>query len=153
MKAKLKVLTAMSYGARLLILDEPTSGLDTITRSEILDEIRNYMEVEGRGVIISSHISSDLENLCDDLYFIHNGEVVFHEDTDSVLSQYALLKVTDTQYEKLDKEYILYTKKEGFGYSLLTNKRQFYVENYPDIVVEKGNIDEVVMMMVKGAEV
>lgn len=152
MKAKLKVLSAMSYEARLLILDEPTSGLDSITRSEILDEIRDYMNVEGRAVIISSHISTDLENLCDDLYFINNGQVVFHEDTDAILSQYALLKVSNEQYEKLDKSYILYTMKETFGYNLLTNQRQFYIDNYPDIAVEKGNIDEVVMMMVKGEE-
>ena len=152
MKAKLKVLSAMSYEARLLILDEPTSGLDSITRSEILDEIRDYMNVEGRAVIISSHISTDLENLCDDLYFINNGKVVFHEDTDAILSQYALLKVSNEQYEKLDKSYILYTMKETFGYNLLTNQRQFYIDNYPDIAVEKGNIDEVVMMMVKGEE-
>ena len=152
MKAKLKVLSAMSYEARLLILDEPTSGLDSITRSEILDEIRDYMNVEGRAVIISSHISTDLENLCDDLYFINNGQVVFHEDTDAILSQYALLKVSNEQYEKLDKSYILYTMNETFGYNLLTNQRQFYIDNYPDIIVEKGNIDEVVMMMVKGEE-
>ena len=152
MKAKLKVLSAMSYEARLLILDEPTSGLDSITRSEILDEIRDYMNVEGRAVIISSHISTDLENLCDDLYFINNGKVVFHEDTDAILSQYALLKVSNEQYEKLDKSYILYTMKETFGYNLLTNQRQFYIDNYPDVIVEKGNIDEVVMMMVKGEE-
>ena len=150
MKAKLKVLTAMSYGAKLLILDEPTSGLDVITRNEILDELRNYMDVEDRGIIISSHISSDLENICDDLYFIQNGEVVFHEETDVILDEYAVLKVNKEQYDTLDKAHILYTKKENYGYRLLTNKRVFYIENYPDIVVEKGNIDEVVMMMVKG---
>ncbi len=152
MKAKIKVLTAMSYGARLLILDEPTSGLDAMTRNEILDELRDYMEVEGRAIIISSHISSDLESLCDKLYFIQNGQVVFKEDTDAILYDYSILKVDEQMYEQLDKSHILYTKKERFGYRLLTNQRQFYVENYPGIVAEKGNIDEVVMMMVKGKE-
>lgn len=152
MKAKIKVLSAMSYGARLLILDEPTSGLDAVTRNEILDELREYMEVEGRGIIISSHISSDLESLCDNLYFLQRGQVVFHEDTDAIVDNYSLLKVDEATYENIDKEYILYTKKEKFGYSLLTNQKQFYLENYPGIVAEKGNIDEVVMMMVKGKE-
>lgn len=152
MKAKIKVLTAMSYGARLLILDEPTSGLDAITRNEILDELRDYMEVEGRAIIISSHISSDLESLCDNLYFIQNGEVVFHEDTDAILYDYSLLKVDEATYESMDKSYIIYTKKETYGYSLLTNQKDFYIENYPGIVAEKGSIDEVVMMMVKGKE-
>ena len=150
MKAKLKVLTAMSYGAKLLILDEPTSGLDVITRNEILDELRNYMDAGDRGIIISSHISSDLENICDDLYFIQNGEVVFHEETDVILDEYTVLKVNMEQYDKLDKKYILYTKKEKYGYRLLTNQRAFYMENYPDVVAEKGSIDEIVMMMVKG---
>ena len=152
MKAKLKVITAMSYDARLLILDEPTSGLDSVTRSEILDELREFMQVDGRGILISSHIASDLENLCDDLYFINNGKVVLYEDTDSILSKYALMKVSREQYEAIDKTYIVYEKEENFGYSLLTNERQFYAENYPSIVMEKGNIDEVVMMMVKGKE-
>lgn len=152
MKAKIKVLSAMSYEARLLILDEPTLGLDAMTRNEILDELREYMEVEGRAIIISSHISSDLESLCDNLYFIHNGEVVFNEDTDTILYEYAVLKVDEATYETLDKAHIIYSKKESYGYKLLTNERQFYIENYPGIVVEKGNIDEVVMMMVKGKE-
>ena len=93
-----------------------------------------------------------MENLCDDLYFINIGQVVFDEDTDAILSQYALLKVSNEQYEKLDKSYILYTMKETFGYNLLTNQRQYYIDNYPDVIVEKGNMDEVVMMMVKGEE-
>jgi ABC-2 type transport system ATP-binding protein len=127
MKAKIKVLTAMSYGARLLILDEPTSGLDAMTRNEILDELRDYMEVEGRAVIISSHISSDLESLWDKLYFIQNGQVVYNEDTVTILYDYSILKVDDVMYEKLDKSHIISTKKETFGYKLLTNQTQFYV--------------------------
>lgn len=150
MKAKLKVLAAMSYDAKLLILDEPTSGLDVVTRNEILDELREYMDNDEKGIIISSHISSDLENLCDDLYFIQNGEVLFHEETDVILDKYAVLKVNEEQYEKLDKNYILYTKKENYGYKLLTAQREFYIENYPGIVVEKGSIDEMFTMMVKG---
>lgn len=68
----------------------------------------------------------------------------------SLLSEYGLLKLTDEQYEKLDKSYILRKKKEGFGYSCLTNEKQFYQENYPDIVIEKGSIDELMMMMIRG---
>lgn len=150
MKAKLKLLVAMSYDARLLILDEPTVGLDSVIRSELLDEIREYMNREGRGVLISSHISSDLEGLCDDLYFIQNGEILLHEDTDVLLSEYATLKVSEEQYEKLDKRYILYRKKEAFGYELLTKEKQYYLDNYRDIVVENGNIDALMLLVTKG---
>ena len=103
MKAKLKVLTAMSYGAKLLILDEPTSGLDVITRNEILDELRNYMDAGDRGIIISSHISSDLENICDDLYFIQNGEVVFHEEV--ALRNESSFVINDSAVTYLDEPY------------------------------------------------
>ena len=150
MKAKFKLLCAMSYGAKLLILDEPTAGLDSVVRSELLDEMRGFMEQEGRAILISSHISSDLEGLCDDLYFLQNGSILFHEDTDVILSDYAILKVNEEQYRNLDKSHILYKKKEGYGYTLLTREKQYYLDNYREIVAEKGSIDDVMLMMAKG---
>lgn len=151
MKAKLKVLIAMSHGASLLILDEPTVGLDVVARDEILDLLRQYMaEDEKRSILISSHISSDLESLCDDLYLIDHGQILVHEETDVLLSDYALLKVSGEQYEKLDKKYLLRRKEESYGYACLTNQRQYYEENYPQIAVEKGSIDELIIMMAGG---
>ncbi|MCP1101573.1 ABC-2 type transport system ATP-binding protein [Aequitasia blattaphilus] len=138
MKAKLKVLVAISHGAKLLILDEPTAGLDVIARDELLGILRDFMERdENHAILISSHISSDLETLCDDLYMIHEGEIVFHEDTDVLLSDYALLKVTDEQFLSLDKQYVQRYKRESYGYRCLTNQRQYFVENYPKIAIEK----------------
>ncbi len=150
MKVKLKVLLAMSHDAKLLLLDEPTAGLDVVVRDEILDMMRNYMEDGERSILISSHISTDLEGLCDDLYLIHNGKILLHEETDRILSEYGLLKVSDEQYAKLDKGHILGTLKENFGYRLLTDEKQFYLENYPQIVVENGNIDEVISILTRG---
>lgn len=151
MKAKLKVIVAMSHQAKLLILDEPTAGLDVIARDELLDMMRDYMaEDDQRSILISSHISSDLETICDDFYMIHNGHVIMHEDTDVLLSDYALLKVDFKQFEQLDKDYILKSKKESYGYSCLTNQKQYYTENYPDIVIENGHIDDVMTMMIRG---
>lgn len=150
MKAKLKVLLALSYKTKLLILDEPTSGLDVIARDEILQLLREYMEQEERAILISSHISSDLEGLCDDIYMIDEGKIVLHEDTDVLLSEYGILKVTKEQLDSMDKEYILRAKEEPFGYRLLTDQKSFYQENYPHIALEKGNIDELILMMVSG---
>lgn len=150
MKAKLKVLVAISHGAKLLILDEPTAGLDVIARNEVLDVLREFIENGDCGILISSHISSDLEGLCDDIYMIHNGKIVLHEDTDVLLSDYGILKVTEEQYNEIEKTYLLKVKKETFGYICLTNQKQFYLENYPAIAIEKGNIDEVIMMMIQG---
>lgn len=153
MKAKLKVLTAISHNARLLILDEPTAGLDVIVRDELLEMLREFMEKdEKHSILISSHISSDLETLCDDIYMIHNGKVILHEDTDVLLSDYALLKLDEEQFYKIEKQFILRSKKEAYGYSCLTNQKQFYLENYPKIAIEKGTIDEVITMMVRGQE-
>ena len=154
MKAKLKVLAAVSHNARLLILDEPTAGLDVMARDELLELLKDYMDSdEERAILISSHISSDLESICDDLYMIHEGRILLHEETDVLLDSYGLLKVSPEQYRRLDRQFLLRVKRESYGYSCLTDQKQFYLENYPEIVVEKGSIDEVITMMVKGAEV
>lgn len=150
MKAKLNVFLALSHGSRLLLLDEPTAGLDVVAREEILDLLREYMEIPGRSIVISSHISGDLEHFCDDLYMIHEGKIVLHEETDRILEEYGFLKVSDQEYEALDKEYLLRVRKEPFGYSCLTDQKNYYLENHPGIVVEKGSVDEVISMLVKG---
>ncbi|MEG0592103.1 MAG: ABC transporter ATP-binding protein [Coprobacillus sp.] len=153
MKAKLKVLVAMSHQSKLLILDEPTAGLDVIARDELLDMLRNYLEEnEDCSILISSHISSDLETLCDDVYMINQGQIVMHEDTDVLLSEYVVLKVEKDQFDTLDKQYILRFKKESYGYECLTNQKQFYAENYPNVVMEKGSIDNIIMLMIRGEE-
>ncbi len=151
MKVKLKVLVAISHKVKLLILDEPTAGLDVVARDELLEMLREFMEKdEQNSILISSHISSDLESLCDDIYMIHNGKVILHEDTDVLLSDYALLKVDETQFSQMDKQFILRFQKESYGYSCLTNQKQYYMENYPKIAIEKGTIDTVITMMIRG---
>lgn len=150
MKTKLKMLVAISHEAKLLILDEPTAGLDVIARDEFLEMLQDYMSKGERSILISSHISSDLENLCDDFYMIHDGKIIMHEETDVLLSEYGILKPTMEQYQTLDKQYLLKVKKETFGYRCLTNERQYYMENYPDMIIEKGNIDEMILLMVRG---
>ena len=157
-KAKLKVIVAISHNAEVLILDEPTAGLDVITRNEVLDIIRTYMEEEMRTVIISSHISSDLENLCDDIYMINDGKIILHEDMYKLLDLYGVIKANEEQYENLKsdtnyKNIILCCEKEKYGYKCITNDRQYIVDNYPEIVIEKGNIDELIMVLVKGEKI
>ena len=151
MKAKLRVLSAICHKAELLILDEPTAGLDVLARDQILDLLREYVEEdENRSILISSHISGDLEQLCDDFYMIDNGQIICHEETDRLLSDYAVLKVSDKDYETLDKSYVLRRRKEGFGWSLLTDQKRYYAENCPGLVVERITMDEYIMMILKG---
>lgn len=151
MRAKLKLLAAMSHGAKLLVLDEPTAGLDVVAREELLGMLQAYMEKqEDASVLISSHISGDLEKFCDDVYMIDDGKIVLYEETDELLGSYGLLKVEEKQYDILEKKYLMRRRKESFGYSVLTNNRQFYLENNPGITVEKIGIDDVILMMTRG---
>ncbi len=146
MRAKLRVLIAISHKAEILIMDEPTAGLDVEARNETLDLLREYLTVNEKcSILITSHISTDLEGLCDDIYMISDGRVVIHEDTDVILGKYALLKMDEKTYLNLDKEYVISTKKDNYGVICLTNERQFYAENYPDIVIENGNIDDLIL--------
>lgn len=151
MKAKLRVLTAMAHHAKLLIMDEPTAGLDVEARNEILDMLRAYIaEDESRSILITSHISTDLESLCDELYLIHDGKLILHEATDAILEQYGILKVSEEQYRTLDQSSILKVQKENYGYACFTDDKKFYQENYPQIAVENGGIDELILMMTGG---
>ena len=135
----------------MLILDEPTTGLDVVARDELLEMLREYMEQDdNRSILISSHISGDLETLCDDIYMIHEGKIILHEDTDVLLDHYALLKADSSQFIHMDKQYILRFREESFGYSCLTDQKQYYVENFPGLVIEKGTIDNVITMMIRG---
>ncbi len=146
MRAKLRVLIAISHKAEILIMDEPTAGLDVEARNETLDLLRQYLSENDKcSILITSHISSDLEGLCDDIYMISDGKVVVHEDTDVILGKYALLKMDNKAYDGLDKSYVISTQKDRFGVTCLTNERQFYVENYPEIVIENGNIDDLIL--------
>ena len=150
MKARLKLIIAITHNADLLILDEPTAGMDVMARESIIDMLREYMEQGERAILISSHISGDLEGLCDDIYMIDNGKIILHQDTDVILSSYGILKLRDEEYRKLDKSHVLKIKKENFGVSCLTDEKQFYLDNYPGIVVERGGIDRVITMMIGG---
>ncbi len=150
MKAKLKVLAAISHNPQLLVLDEPTAGLDVLARDSLLQMLREYMEQEDRSILISSHISSDLEGLCDDVYLIDQGKILLHEETDVLLSDYAILKVTPEQYASLDQSHLLRRSREAYGFCLLTDQKQFYLKKYPSLVIERGGIDEVITMMIRG---
>ena len=154
MRAKLKVIAAITHQADFLILDEPTADLDVLAREDVLNMLRDYMEEKpDRSILISSHISSDLETLCDDFYLIDNGRIILHEETDRLLSDYAIIKTDVSGYEKLDRKYLLKRRKESWGYSCLTDQKAYYAENFPDAVIEKSGIDELITLMIKGENV
>ena len=147
----LKPVFTRNKGGLPNFIDEPTVGLDVMARNEMLDMLRDYMEEdEERSILVSSHISTDLETLCDNIYMINEGNIILHEETDRLLSNYAILKVDEEQSKTLDPQYIIKMKKESYGYACLTDQKQFYLENYPKIVVEKGTIDQIITLMIQG---
>ena len=151
MRAKLRVISAITHRADLLVMDEPTAGLDVEARIEILDMLRDYISRnENCSIIMTSHISTDLEGLCDDIYLIHDGKVIVHEDTEVIKERYAVLRMDEETFEKLDKSHILRSRKERDGFTCFTDQKQFYVDMYPDIRIENGTIDDLILMMTGG---
>lgn len=147
MKAKAKIAQAISHAPQLLILDEPTAGLDVIARQEILEMLQTYMETPGRTILISSHIASDLETLCDDFYLVDQGHVVLHETVDALLSDYGVLRLDEEQKDTLDPAGVVKLRKTRHGWEALVRDRQFYQENYPQLVLDKSGLDDLLLIL------
>ena len=144
-----EIQTHMGYTDCKLVFSGGTEGRER--RAAFF--LPEYMEEdETRSILITSHISTDLESLCDDIYMIHNGKMILHEDTDVLLDRYGLIKADPEQYAKQDKTYILKIRREPYGYACLTDQKQFYRENCPDLVVENSVLDEVIAMMIGGKD-
>lgn len=123
MKAKLNLAVALSHSPKLLILDEATSGLDPVVRERMLDILREFMLDESRGILISSHITSDLEHLADSIAFIQKGQLVFSEDKDTLLERHGLLKCNKEQFYSLPKKHLCGMRMTEFGVETLVTDR------------------------------
>lgn len=151
MKMKLKIITAISHNPKVLILDEPTSGLDPIIRTEILGIFRQYIvEDEERSILISSHITSDLEHISDYTIFINNGQLILNLPTLDLLENYGIVKCTKQQFDKLDKaDYITYLKGK-YHYDILIKDKNSFIKKYAIKTIDKPSIDEIMLLYVKG---
>nr|WP_152801170.1 ABC transporter ATP-binding protein [Alkalibaculum sporogenes] len=148
MKMKLSLAVAMSHHAKILILDEATSGLDPIVRDEILDIFLDFIQNEDHSILISSHIISDLEKIADYITFIHNGKIVFSEAKDSLLYDFGILKCSNSDYEKLDKEIIIGCRKNQFGVEALIRKSNLK-GNY---IIDHASIEDIMLFQIKGGK-
>lgn len=151
MKMKLKIATAISHNPKLLILDEPTSGLDPVIRNEILDIFRKYIEEdETRSILLSTHITTDLEHISDYIVFIENGKVIFDLPTDELLESYGIIKCSKEDFLRLDeKDYISY-KKGKYQYEVLTNNKNNIKIKYNITTIDKPSIEEIMLFYIKG---
>lgn len=145
MKMKLSIAVALSHNAKLLILDEATSGLDPMVRNEILDVFLEFMEDETHTILISSHIISDLEKVADYITFIHDGKVLFSKEKYDILEEHGLLKCKASQFDKVDKKDIIAYRKSDFGYDVLKDNIKECKTKYPDIAIDKVNIEDIML--------
>lgn len=151
MKMKLKIVVAISHNPQILILDEPTSGLDPVVRNEILDIFRKYIEEdETRSILLSSHITTDLEHISDYIIFIEKGNIVFNMPTPELLENYGIIKCSKDDFLKIDsKDYIKY-KKEKYQYEVLTNDKNNIIKKYNITTIDKPSIEEIMLFYIKG---
>ena len=151
MKMKLKIATAIAHNPKLLILDEPTSGLDPVVRNEILDIFRKYIEEdETRSILLSTHITSDLEHISDYIVFIEKGKMVFDLPTNELLENYGIIKCSKEDFSRLDeKDYIKY-KKEKYQYEVLTSNKDTIRRKYNITIIDKPSIEDIMLFYIKG---
>lgn len=150
MKAKLKIIAALSHKPKLLILDEPTSGLDPVSRDDILEMFQNYLEEEGEGILFSSHITTDIEKIADYILFIDEGKISFELSKDELQTHYGLANLTKRQWEELGEFPYLYQRRRPHSYECLINNRQEFQQEYPELVVKPASIEDVLLMIKKG---
>ena len=151
MKMKLKIVTAMSHNPKILILDEPTSGLDPVVRNEILDVFRKYIEEdETRSILLSTHITTDLEHISDYIVFIEKGKIVFDLPTNELLENYGIIKCSQEDFLKLDKKDYIRYKKEKYQCEVLVNNKSIIARKYSMTTIDKPSIEDIMLFYIKG---
>lgn len=150
MKKKLEIACALSHHPKLLILDEPTSGLDPVVRSEVLDLFQEFMESDSHTILISSHITSDLERIADQIILIDKGKIQLNEDKDEIINKYGILKCSLEEFDKIDSEDIINYKKTKYSYEILVKDKNKMEKKYKDYIIDKISLDELLLLITKG---
>ena len=150
MAMKLGLAVALSHHPKLLVLDEATSGLDPIARDDMLDVFLEFVQDENNSILISSHITSDLEKVADYITFIHDGCIIFSEAKDSLIYNYGLMRCKAAQFEEIAREDILAYRKRDYQTDVLVSDRQASGRKYRDVVIDSISIEEIMLMLVKG---
>ena len=150
MKMKLKLAVALSHKAKLLILDEPTSGLDPIARNEILDVFQEFIQDENNSILVSSHITSDLEHIADYITFISDGNIIFCKSKDELLDNYGIVKCSEEQFANIDKKDFINFTKNKYEYELLIENRTDFKKKYDIQTIDKPTTEDIMLIYIKG---
>lgn len=150
MKMKLKIAVALSHHPKLLILDEPTSGLDPVARNEILDIFQDFIQDEEHAILVSSHITSDLEHIADYITFINEGEIILTKTRDELLENYGIVKCTEEEFKNIDKNDFIKFKKSRYEYDVLVENKLEFVKKYSIQIVDKPTIEDIMLIYIKG---
>lgn len=148
MRMKLQIATALSHGAKLLIMDEPTSGLDPIVRNEMLQILREYVVKEDHTILLSSHITGDLEKLADEVVFIDGGRIVIKGNKDEILEKHGIIKCKKEELAGIDKELIVSYELSSMGAEILVNDVNTARKLYPNMVIEQAGLEEIMIYYV-----
>ena len=150
MKMKLSLAAALAHRPRLLILDEATAGLDPVVRDEILDEFLAFIQDEDHAILISSHITSDLEKAADYITYLHQGKVVLSEAKDVILDSYGRAAGTAEQLTRVDPADLVRVRRGSFGWEGLVADRAAFQRKYRDLLVEKTTLEDIMLFIGKG---
>ena len=148
MRMKLQIAVAMSHNAKLLIMDEPTSGLDPIVRNEILQIFQEYVMEENHTILLSSHITGDLERIADMVTFIDHGKIVLSGVKDEIMEKHGLIKCKKSEVSKIAAEDIVSVRQSAFGVEILVKDREMCAQKYPKLLMEQTTLEDIMIFYV-----
>ncbi len=150
---KLAIAAALSHHPQLLILDEATSGLDPVMRDEMLDVFLDFVQEEDHSILLSSHITSDLEKIADYIAFIHNGKLLMTASKNELVYSYAVMRCRESQFLALDPKDILAYRKRDLQIDVLVSDGALARKKYKGVIVDQTDVDEIMLLLAKGERV
>ena len=152
MHKKLEIAAALAHHPKFLLLDEPTSGLDPVVRKEVLDVFLDFIQDEEHTILLSTHITSDLEHIADYILFLNHGQIVLEETKDDIMENYGILKCGINDFSKVAKEDIIRFIKNKYNYEILVKNPFKLQKKYPEMVMDKLTLEDLMVLIVKGCE-